>query len=258
MLTKLPKEKYKLVYNIKEFDLFPVIASVIYLKQQGNIYVDNVNDPKIVFVIHKCAFSYLYTKDKYIDYKELLNFLYSENSIPQYFHIYNSSQSLVDFSKNQTTINIKHRKRMRMNGNLKDFDIPDMKGFDAKTIAQIDINVLSQFNLSFIEKFWSSQEDFVNQGYGYVIMDKNKPACIWYTLCVVNNNCETDILTMPEYRGKGLATVAGRLLLKSFAEKGIKMDWDVFEDNIPSIKIGERFGYKPYFHYDFLSIFKKS
>lgn len=258
-MVVLPPDKYYLLYILEKVNLFPIIASVVYLKQDGKIFVDNINNPKIVFIIHKSSFSYLYTSKEIIDYTGLFDFFSSDNYIPQYFHIYDASANLISSIQEYGKFNSKIRKRMRMQGPpcFDKFNDIDMNDYNVKSIDDIDSKELSVFNLSFIEKYWNSIDDFIKNGFGWVILMDNKPVSIWYTLCVLNNNCETDILTLPEYRGKGLASITGYYILKTCIERNVNMDWDVFTDNIPSIKIGEKFCYKPYFYYNFLSIFNK-
>ncbi len=258
MLIELPLEKYDSLYKIKEFQLFPIITSVIYLKQKGTIYVDNIENPQIVYIIHKSSFSYLYNSIP-INFDELLYFLIFNNKTPQYSHIYNAEKELLICAEKNEDINIKIRKRIRMKGMPSmDFNLPNLpKGYSVKHISDIPLDDFSSFNLSITEKYWESIEEMKTEGLGWVVYHNTKPVTICYTPCIVNNNCETDILTLPEYRGKGLGWIAGMYLLKSCVEKNVNMEWDVFVDNIPSIKIGEKFGFKPYFEYDFLSIYKK-
>jgi RimJ/RimL family protein N-acetyltransferase len=258
MLKRLQSKLYSIIHNIPEMDLFPIISSVINSKQSGIIYVDNFINPNIILVLHKSNFGYLHvSKDYQVNYEKLLDFIYSEINIPQYFHLYNSSAELIEKVQLRQDFNCKIRDRMRMN-RVKPYKVLDTNTFDftAKTIHDIDINELTVFNLEFIEKFWTSKDSFLKDGFGWVIYDQNKPVSIFYTLCVVNKNSETDILTLPEYRGKGLASIAGNLILNTLEERDINMDWDVFEDNIPSVRIGEKFGFSPYFRYKFLSMFK--
>ncbi len=259
MLIELPLEKYDILYNIKELHLFPIISSVIYIKQKGTIYVDNIESPQIIYIIHKSSFSYLYNSVP-INADEFLHFLVSNNKIPQYSHIYKAEKELILSAERNEQINIRIRKRVRMKGMpSENFILPSLPSkFTIKNISDIPLNDFSSFNLSITEKYWDTIDDMKKEGLGWVVYDNTKPVTICYTPSIVNNNCETDILTMPEYRGKGLGLIAGMYLLKSCVEKNINMEWDVFTDNIPSIKIGEKFGFIPYFKYDFLSIFKKN
>lgn len=258
VLIELPMEKYSLVYNIKEFDVFPMIASVIYRLQSGKVYVDNMEKPEIVYIVHKSGFSYLYTA-KEIDYSEFITFLYNNDYTPQYSHIFNASEELVAAAKKDARVNVKEKTKMRMNGepqfdNFKNIELGE--GYTIKRVTEVDRTVLAAFNLDFIERFWDSVEDFLKYGFGWVIMEGDKPACIWYTVAVVNNNCESDLITLEDFRGRGLASIAGVYVNKTCMERGINMDWNVLTDNVPSIKIAEKFGKKTYMVYTELSLFK--
>jgi len=258
MLTELPREKYELTHAIEALQAFPIIASVIYRKQKGRVFVDTIDKPKTIFISHKSGFCYLYTEDEKLNYKKLLDFLIAEDSIPQYFHVYHANDGLVKEAQHRKDINIKVRPRMRLQRTRKigPEAVTEMNEFTAISTKKIDIKELSVFNLNFIEKFWESVEDFVQNGFGWVILHEGKPVSIFYTVSVAIKDCEGDILTLPDYRGKGLATMAESLFLQTCDEKGIVMGGDVFLDNIPSIRIQEKYGYMPWFNYNFLSVFK--
>jgi hypothetical protein len=258
MYVELPKERYQLLHGVKELSLFPLITAVIYGIQTGKVFVDSMEHPKSFYIIHKSARSYFYTTDPKVDYKAFLDFIYSNDYVPQYFHIYNASEGLIAAAKEQPNINIRQRDRMRMRKTDRtDISGPvDLHGFTAKRIDEADRKDLEAFGISFTDIFWDSMEDFANTGIGWVIYDDGKPMTLWYAVCVANKNCESDLVTLPEFRGKGAATIAGNLLLRTLDEKGVNMDWDVFPDNIPSIKLAERYNYETYFEYQFLSIFK--
>jgi RimJ/RimL family protein N-acetyltransferase len=258
MLVQLPQDKYHLVYNLGQLTVFPIIASVVYLKQDGKIFVDDIDNPRIVFVIHKNSFSYLYSKDD-LNYNELFNFFSSGSDIPQYFHIYDTNEKIINAAQQYKGFNIKIRKRMRMKGppDFAQFADMNINGSVIKNIDEVDFSDLAAFGTNFIEQYWNTADKLVNEGFGCVIYFKNKPASICYTACVVNNDCEVDILTLPEYRGNGLARLVAFCFFKTGVSRGINMYWDVFTDNIPSIRTAEVFGYKPYYLYDFLSIFVK-
>jgi predicted GNAT family acetyltransferase len=52
-----------------------------------------------------------------------------------------------------------------------------------------------------------------------------------------------DTWTMPEHRGKGLATFALRKVIEIYAESGRAMWYVVAEDNLPSIRVVEKTGF---------------
>ena len=259
MLTLLPKEKYHLAYNIPEVNLFPVIASIIYEVQDGKVYVDNKEEPNIIFITHKCSFSYLHIGAQSVNYSALLDFFYSNNDLPQYFHVYDTQNIFEEAVKKDVRFNVKIRDRVRMEGSYDSIDDPSINldaKYGIKSIQQLSIDDLEAFSLSLISSFYSSIDDFLKNSIGWAITHNDKAVAMWYTLCVVNNNCDGDIWTDPQYRGLGFATIMGKKILKSYKEQGIRMDWDVFIDNYPSAKIGENFNYKPYHPYRFTSIYK--
>jgi hypothetical protein len=258
MLIELPQERYELVRNIKEAKVFPIINSVICRKQEGKIFVDSEKEPAIAFIAHKSAFCYLYTRNELASFDPLFSFLHSNASIPGYFHIYNPPPNLMQQVVKFKGFNNRIRDRVRMKRTKPLRNISGLtKLFETvKSISEIDQKDILSFNLGITEKYWQSMEDFVKNGYGWVAYVKDKPAAIYYTVCLVNKNAEVDIFTVPEFLGRGLAVLAGMKFLQDMDQKGINIDWDAFTDNTPSIKLGEGFGYTPYLNYPLLSLFK--
>jgi len=238
---------------------FPIIDSVFTCKQEGRIFVNDLVKPTVYFIIHKSNFAFSYceiaTENNFNQLKEL--FL-KESKIPKYFHLYDASNYLIKYLTETPEFNIVVRERMRMKGKFIDFKEDEIeKPYSIKNISKIKLSDLEKLKITNVLNFWKSLNEFKNNAIGYVIFDEDKPCSIWYTLSISDNNCETDIYTIDEYRGKGLASYLGHKILNKLNDSKITMDWDVFCDNIPSIKIAEKYHYKTYFKYKFLSVYNK-
>jgi RimJ/RimL family protein N-acetyltransferase len=259
MLVPLPRERYELVQNIEPMKMYPIVRCVVFGKQGGKVFVDNIDDPQISLVIHKAGWAYLYAPGENVDYKGILDFIVSCDDVMQYFHVYDAKPGLIEAATIHSGVNIRNRARWRMKKDpLRDFTGEvDLKGFVAKKVEDVDDETLKVFGEDYLVQFYDSIEELKRESLGWVIFDQGKPITLWYGASIIDQNCDSELITFPEARGKGAATVAGLLLLKSLQERGIQIEWDVFPDNTPSMKLAERYGYETYYPFRLLSIFKK-
>jgi RimJ/RimL family protein N-acetyltransferase len=75
---------------------------------------------------------------------------------------------------------------------------------------------------------------------------------------VANNLAEVDIVTLPNYRGMGLAKAATEAFIEQSIQQNIKANWDCFEENVASLKTAQSLGFEPIQTYWFLSIYNKN
>jgi GNAT acetyltransferase len=237
---------------------FPLINSVVLGKQEGKIFSIGNN----FFIIHKSGFSYFKHDDSFDEYDTLLNFFIQSKEIPAYFHAYDASQKLLDACvKNNKLVNIKNRNRIQLGFTGQEIvtlsgNIPE--GYYLKRITKEEMPLLAVFNLDLENKFWKSEEDFLQNGFGYCMFSAlHEPASICYTACIAGNVAEIDVATLQPYQQKNLAKKVVYEFLEHCIENNLIANWDCFEDNVGSLKTANSLGYKRVFEYKLLSIFNK-
>ncbi len=259
MLQKLSKNKYQILIRIPDLFKFPLVGAVMEKKQYGIVYVDNNINPQIVFIIHKAGFSYLYNNVARIDYEQLINFLISEKDIPVYFHLYDPPKELINYSLGNEKLGVKVRNRIQLRYNRKDIDVERYRPEGpviAKNIDKENFDSLDIFDLQLSNKFWSSREDFLKEGYGFFLTnEENYPIAMCYSTCISNNLAEVDIITRQEYQRLGLAKYAAALFIAKGLKKNIITNWDCFEENKGSLKTANKLGFEEIKKYSFLSLY---
>ncbi len=100
------------------------------------------------------------------------------------------------------------------------------------SLQEVSEDFTSQFN---------SIEDYINKGIGYCILRKEKIVCGASSYSVYDDGIEIEIDTHPDYRRKGLATVAAAALILDCLERGKYPSWDAA--NLVSVSLAQRFGY---------------
>ncbi len=236
---------------------FPLINAVLLNLQDGIIFRD-VNT-QFSFILHKSGFSYINKKEH--DCLKLLQSITNSAEVPGYFHVYDPAQELITACELETkAINIKLRKRVQLKFLSKELSkkfLPPA-GYKTEKIDTANFELLSVFNLSLDNKFWRSKEDFLANGFGFIVINDNcDPVSICYTACVADKIAEIDVATIKGYQNKGLAKIVVGAFIEHCLKENIIANWDCFEENDASLKTAESLGFGRVMNYSFLSIFNK-
>jgi hypothetical protein len=231
---------------------FPITQAVVDRSQDGCIY--GLGDD--VFVIHKSGFcSYVGE----LNSVERFLFLINSQKVPNYIHIYDPCQKMVDvFSEHPGTYATRLRKRISLIYNKKvAINLLHHEGFSLKYVDEQCLGSLSVFNLNLDHKFWSSSQDFIQNSYATIVLNsQEEPVSICYSAASALGRAEIDVYTVEMCRGLGLAKLAVSGFINRCLDAGIVPNWDCFEDNQPSLKTAMGLGFKVVKEYSFLSIFK--
>ena len=254
--SELRPDQYHLVVKDETLVRFPLVNAVVSGVQVGKIFTNNSGD---LFIIHKSGFSLFVVKKNSDHENHFASFLESSTDIPQYFHIYDPPQFLIDsIEKRKDLFNIRLRKRIQfryhalsqekaINGNLK------VQSIDESNFERVD-----ELGVDLGNKFWNSREDFLKNGIGVCMLDdKGKALSICYSACLVDKIAEIDIATHPEHRKSGFGQLVTSEFIRLSLERMIIPGWDCFEDNHASVATALRSNFVVTFKYPFISIFKK-
>ncbi|MDX2075846.1 MAG: GNAT family N-acetyltransferase [bacterium] len=96
---------------------------------------------------------------------------------------------------------------------------------------------------------FDSPDDFVARGFGYCVCEGETVACVASTFAISKTGIEIQIDTKPDYRGKGLATVAAAHLIIHSLENNLVPSWDAATEI--SAKMAQKLGYTPQGTYEF-------
>lgn len=131
--------------------------------------------------------------------------------------------------------------------------------FDITQLDRLaDISALPEFELGMIDEeiyaqaikeTWSwafvgnfkDYADFADNAFGCCITHRGRLICAASCYSAYSGGVEVEIATHPDYRRKGLATVAGAAFIRECAKRGLKAHWDAA--NTMSLKIAAKFGY---------------
>jgi RimJ/RimL family protein N-acetyltransferase len=100
-----------------------------------------------------------------------------------------------------------------------------------------------------IAEFWSSAQEFFQEGVGYGIVCKNEMVSLCFSGFVVDNVHCIDIETLEKHQGKKLAQQAACAFVEECLANDFVPYWDCMESNKPSIAVAEKIGFRKIFTY---------
>ena len=239
-----------------KFTPFPLINAVLCGQQNGELVkFDSAN-----LIVHKSGFSFIEQVDS-ANIHYLVEEIASSPQLPRYFHIYAPPESLVERLNNDDRFGIRYRKRFQLrfttthqSHNLEK-PVPD--GFVVVSVDPSNFDAAQVFELELDGKFWNSRYNFLDTGFGQMLLDNGgKPVSLCYACCVVNDIAEIDIATIKHHQSKGYGKIVTNAFLKESISRNIGANWDCFEANRASLKIAIDMGFEKIQEYQLLSVYK--
>lgn len=93
-----------------------------------------------------------------------------------------------------------------------------------------------------IESCWPSVEGFRRSGFGFVAHNGDHIVCWCTAECVSPRTCGIGIETLPDYQGRGFATLTAQRFLQHAADQNTVAHWDAWAGNAPSIAVADKIG----------------
>lgn len=266
MIYELNKSQFKNISPLLVGDRCNIeIKAVVELNNPGWVFVDNPKEPKTALVWSKGIEGFYFVGDEnnpefndyindYIDIiirprakKLRLNWFECRGISPKWEDVikiifqkrklYKSYQYVYRFKDFQ----LNFLDTRPLNNNY------DIRRIDRKLIESEFDN--KDFLLSEIQLFWSSVEDFLQNGIGFCIVDGKSIVSRCISSFVYEDIHAIGIETLKEHRKKGLAQRAVVELLRSLKAKGYESYWDCMKTNIASSSLAESVGFSKAFEY---------
>lgn len=87
-------------------------------------------------------------------------------------------------------------------------------------------------------------EFFEKRSFGYCLLENSNIISIAWAYFISESKVEIAVKTLEKYRGKGVSAYVTSAMIKSSLERNISPYWGCNESNAPSIKLGEKLGFK--------------
>lgn len=262
----LPIDRYyHLEEKIKEVQINNLFArSVIEKHVTGKIYVDDINAPNTIYVIHPYGISLLFGDYKNIEFNNqfksyALN-LDSSRDKHEWLQTYprewdNVLQDLFgnllikpsENTDNKTNGVVELNTRVNFIFN-RDKYLQQNKFILSSndTIVETDSLYFEQIQGSVIPlKFWDSANDFIQKGKGFTLLHNSEIASTAYSAFVHEDMLEIGIETVEKYRGFGFALLTCSKLIDYCLERELIPVWSCRFENAASYKLAQKLGFEP-------------
>jgi GNAT superfamily N-acetyltransferase len=256
----------RLTNHLKQVKINNLFArSVIERKISGQVFVDNIENPKTFYVVHPYGMSLLFGdsrntefNNKFLDYSlnkykirdkfewmqaypndwdKVLSELYSISMIKASENKENKEFGIIELN---TRINFKfNREKYSLN---KKMILPQ-----TCVIVQTDKSIYGEMTGSVIPScFWDTADDFFSNGIGFSLLCNKKLAATAYSAFIHDNKLELGIETISEFRGKGFAQLACSALIDYCIEKDYEPVWACRLENLGSFRLAGKLGFEVY------------
>ena len=247
-MIKLEKESYDSIYGLYQSSelFFPLIASVLLDEQDGAVYVDDSNAPSQAYVEHAFGFAQVFGKPGEEFEQKLERYLLVDRLfVPDKVRLY--APYLPGFLKSHKYEPLRsYRQRFCISPESFSYDRSIVTGTENDTDLcnpdAIDISLIdSKFGV--VSRFWRTPDDFIHKSNATVVLHKGVPAAICYSAAQADNRVEIDVLTLPEYRNRGLARHAVVAFVKRCFSLSLRPLWDCFTNNAGSMRLCQSVGF---------------
>ncbi|HEY8889197.1 MAG TPA: GNAT family N-acetyltransferase [Clostridium sp.] len=262
-MYKLKLYEYKKVEHIfKELAFNIVIKSVINGNTPGEIYVDNMVNPKTALVWDMMGELLIEGDDNNNEYNMEINKLIIDDLKPRAakryipcFDFYYSKKF-----ENKLDVLLQEENCTRIDRNVYKFKALKLNWREniPKDCSMVIINekLLERKDLKYIESvegwissFWHSASDFTSKGVGYCLIKEDIVVSWCLSVFVSGKNFELGLETVAQYRGNGYGKLTAAACIEYCIENNIIPFWQCNKDNIPSNKVSESIGFKKDFQY---------
>lgn len=265
MIHRLGEKEYRKVHSLFTGPhLNLVIDAVVQGNSPGQIWTDDVTRPKTAFIWDKAYCYYLTGSADNGKFNAELKELILKKIVPEakahnrlVFKVYYTSEdweSIIELIFGAASL----RKRERVLytfGKLRNPDWRDeitselcVKPIDEKLLKQTGLENITNV-VSEIESCWNSIDDFLRDGFGFCLI-YNKVITCWCTAEYVSRGkCGIGIETIKEYRGRGFARLTTCTFVDYCISNNMLPHWDSWKNNLPSITVAEKVGFKKTLEY---------
>jgi GNAT superfamily N-acetyltransferase len=90
---------------------------------------------------------------------------------------------------------------------------------------------------------WSGYEGFAEHGFGALVLDGDRPVATTYAVAVGGGEANVGVMTVADYRRRGLATLCSQACIEMAYERGLVATWDCDEPNVASAELALMIGF---------------
>ncbi|WP_342492764.1 GNAT family N-acetyltransferase [Bacillus sp. FSL H8-0516] len=215
---------------------------------QGNLYVDNAEQPLVYFLEASCGIYYVAGRSEV----ELLRC--SVFIVDVYERQKRQNGRFTIFSANPLTDAMmkkclgSHLNEMERHAYVypqaHSHATQPHPGYRVERTNEQVMTASRTFPPSYYEAYWGETARFLSKGIGIAILDRENVVSECVSIFSSMDRAEIDIWTDESYRGKGLALLAAQHMISTCLEKKRTPHWDCDVHHLASIKLAEKLGFQ--------------
>jgi len=254
MLYLLPESQFESVAPLFE-SFYPqrsIVLAVIERRIPGRVWVDRLESPMACLVVTNFVFAFCSGRISRIiwgDFLSVLSFLKNSVKLECSFGIRNELLSMARKRKAMLNTRIQFLYSpavMRFNPS----EIPD--GLELKPITATTVSKCGWIKPIFLPTYSTTQK-YLDNTYGFCLIDKSTDKVVSEAHAVLGDRSVTlGIMTHPEYRRMGFATLVCKKLIGYCLDRGLAIIWSSDNSNEGSKKLARKLGFKAMFLYNYV------
>ncbi|MBN1287032.1 MAG: GNAT family N-acetyltransferase [Anaerolineae bacterium] len=234
-----------------------IIHAIIEGNSAGRIFVDDVNKPTAAFTWNELRYSYLAGDPDHEAFNESLRDLLTQTLLPEAKVSHDPTLVLYPYPVSwQAKVDalVGGRKLIPVTRKTFAFDPARFAHYDWADrtppgfhMRRVDETVLadSEHVAGEVALAWRSPERFLAKGVGFCLCkDDNTAVCACLSISA-DRRQEISIGAHPDYRRRGFATLTGAAFIAHCIEHDQTPVWECWTENVPSVKLAEKLGFKP-------------
>jgi hypothetical protein len=228
---------------------YPLIGAVLLDKQNGTVFVNDAQSISQVYVEHQSGFSQVFGSSDINFEREIEIYLLQKRQFsPEKVRLY--CPSALSFTESlEKNSELSYRQRFVLDTSkfkyeLGHYVIPNEHNVILCEVNKNNIKKIDK-NFNLVNRFWRNPDDFIRESMAIIATCGGQMVSICYAAAVANNSAEIDVLTLKQYRSKGLAKLAVMEFLKRCLEDSITPLWDCFTNNSGSMALAKSVGFYP-------------
>lgn len=237
-----------LLHNIKVDYIFAY--AVLDKIQEGHIYVDDVNSPKVCMVVSKGGKYLVAGNEENLEFIHFLElFLKEKNNHANYFDLYVSSEKWLKIIGQLLETQVVKLGRCiysYRNKDKHDFNSIKPKVPEGYLLKEMDKVLYNKYVKEIDPSYsntWGDANSFLKNGFGYCILYNGEFVSTCNTFYVGGGYAEIDIMTNSKYRTQGFASITACAFIEHCLEQNLIPNWDADLGNEPSNKLATKLGF---------------
>jgi len=278
-MIELPTNMYNIAKGLlNEVPFNSLFAkTIIRKKHKGQIFVNNLNNPSVFYIVHPYGMSLLIGSsgndnfiNEFSDYI-LTNTLKKEED--EWMQVFPRSwdtilkkmcDNKISYTpENNTFVPVCVHTRLNFSFNEEKFHNLKKQNHEVE-ICKTNSEFFNSMKGTVLPKyFWNNETDFLENGIGFSAVSNKQLASTAFSAFIIDGKLEIGIQTIPEFQGKGFAKAACLALIDYCIEKKLEPVWSCRKDNIASVALAKSIGFEqslelPYYRLHFSSNCHKS